>query len=155
MRRSLWWIPAVLSLVACGGSKPNANGPSAPAASAAPAPPDAGVAPPAPAERPFAKTALEATNLIDDAIETRRSGILQCVQAARGRRHEPRARIEFELGIDQEGTLIGVKPPKGQKADRALDECVRDALQGAPFPRSTAGVVTVRKGFSDELVYPR
>jgi hypothetical protein len=41
------------------------------------------------------------------------------------------------------------------KEDRALNDCVRDALHNAPFPRSTAGVITVRKGFSDELVYPK
>ncbi len=148
-------LPAVLCFsltpLACAGAKP----PPTAASAAAPAPEAAAPAPSKPAERPFAKTPLEATTLIDDAIEMRRDGVIKCVEAARSRRGDKRARVEFDLGIDQEGTVIGVKTPKGTKDDSALNECIRETLKGAPFPRSTSGVITVRKGFSDELVYPK
>jgi hypothetical protein len=92
--------------------------------------------------------------MIDDAVEKKRPNVLACVKAARKRRGDPHAVIDFELGIDQEGTLIGVKTPRGVKEDATLNNCVRDALRGAPFPRSTAGVVTVKKNYSDTAVYP-
>lgn len=140
--------------VACGGSK-SSPAPAAPTASAAAAPVDAGPPAPAPVAHPFAKDAAQATSLIDDAIETRHDAIVNCVQAARTRRGDSRARIEFDLGVDQEGALMGVKTPKGVKDDPQLNTCIRDALKGAPFPRSNAGVITVRKGFSDQAVYPK
>lgn len=93
--------------------------------------------------------------MIDDIIETRRDAIIGCVQDARKRRGDARARVEFELGIDQEGVLIGVKTPKGVKDDQAFNDCVRDALRPVLFPKSSAGVITVRKAFSDQLVYPK
>jgi hypothetical protein len=140
---------------ACGGSKaPPPSAPPAASASAA-APVDAGPAAPEPVAHPFAKDAAQATSLIDDAIETRRSAVIDCVQAARTRRNDPRAKVEFDIGVDQEGTLMGVKTPRGGKDDPQLNTCIRDALKGAPFPKSNAGVITVRKGFSDQLVYPK
>ncbi len=108
-----------------------------------------------PEARPFAKTAAEVTSMIDDAVEKKREALHECVQDARKRRGDPRAKVEFDLGIDQEGTLIGVKTPKGAKDDAVLHECVRKALHGAIFPRSNAGVVTVRKTFVDQVVYPK
>lgn len=105
--------------------------------------------------RPFAKNAAEATSFIDDAVESRQSDIAKCVQDARARHKDPHAKVDFDLGIDQEGTLIGVKTPKGLKEDKALNECIRSALRGAPFPKSNAGVVTVRKSYSGDLVYPK
>jgi hypothetical protein len=51
--------------------------------------------------------------------------------------------------------LIGVKSPKGVESDEALFACVREALRDAPFPRSHAGVVTVKKSFEDVWVYPK
>jgi hypothetical protein len=79
----------------------------------------------------------------------------KCVEEARARRKEPHAKIVLELGIDQEGALIGVKAPKGTATDEALLACVREALRDAPFPRSHAGVITVKKTFEDVWVYPQ
>ena len=107
---------------------------------------------PKPPERPFAKTSAEATSLIDDAVNTRQKELGRCVISAQERRKNPHAIVSVEIGIDQEGSLIGVKTPKGAVADKALNDCVRDALHGAPFPRSKAGVITMKKTFSDILV---
>ena len=93
--------------------------------------------------------------MIDDAVDGKREAILKCVEDARKRRNEPGARIEVDMGIDQQGVLIGVKTPKGQKDDPKLNECVHQALTGAPFPRSNAGVITVRKAFSEGVIYPK
>ncbi|WP_394844067.1 hypothetical protein LZC95_44315 [Pendulispora brunnea] len=106
-------------------------------------------------QRPFANTAQEATEFIDEALETRHVEVEKCVAAARERRKSPHAEIIVELGIDQEGTLIGVKGPKGQVHDKVLFDCIRDALLGAPFPRSKAGVITLKKTFSDQVIYRR
>lgn len=105
------------------------------------------------AAKPFAKSGLEATSMIDDAITSKHAEIAKCVRAARERRKDPHAAVVVELGIDQEGSLIGTKTAKGQKADPPLLDCVRDALRDAPFPRSKAGVITVTRRFSDEVVY--
>lgn len=105
--------------------------------------------------KPFAKTGAEASSMIDDAIEKRHDAVNACVQDARKRRNDPHAKVEFDIGIDQEGVLMGVKAPKGGKDDATLNECVRVALRGALFPRSNAGVLTVRKTFVDAVVYPK
>jgi hypothetical protein len=102
--------------------------------------------------RPFAATGEEATHLIDAAVDTKREGLLKCVAAARIRKSDPHAAITLELGIDQQGKLIGLKLPKGQ-TDNVLVACARDALRDAPFPTSHAGVVSIQKTFSDEVVY--
>ena len=106
----------------------------------------------APPAHPFANNAVEATSLIDDAINSRANEIMQCVDAARERRKTPHAKLIVEVGIDQEGHMLGVKLPKGEKADKTFVDCVLAALNGAPFPRSHAGVITVRKTFEDKQV---
>ena len=151
---------AVGLFAACGGSKP----PPAAAESQAPAQPaaasqsDGGAAAAdasAAAERPFAKSGAEASELIDKAVEARHDRLKKCVDELRARRKDPHAKIVVELGIDQEGMLIGVKAPKGAINDDALFGCVREALRDAPFPRSHAGVITVKKSFEDVWVYPK
>jgi len=107
----------------------------------------------APGERAFAKTSAEATSMIDDVIDQRHKELGACVQAAQTRLKDPHAAIAVDVGIDQEGMLIGVKTPKGHKVDATLNQCVLVALKGAPFPRSNAGVITVHKTFSDKIVY--
>lgn len=104
-------------------------------------------------ERPFANNAAEATTMIDAAVDAKGAGIRACVEAARTRRKAAHVKVVVEIGIDQEGKLIGVKTVKGQPADRVLNDCVRDALTGAPFPRSHAGVITVKKSFEDQAVF--
>jgi hypothetical protein len=114
---------------------------------------DAGPAQPPPPEHPFAKTAAEATGLIDDAIMSRAARLNKCVEDVRARRKDPHAKVQVEIGIDQEGTLLGVKTPKGQTEDKGFNDCVQNALTKAPFPRSHAGVITVKKTFEDQVVY--
>jgi hypothetical protein len=137
-------------LATADASAPSATPPaSAPGATATDATP---AAPPPPAH-PFANNAVEATSLIDDAINSRANELGQCVDAARTRRKEAHARLVLEVGIDEEGHMLGVKLPKGEKADKTLVDCVLAALRGAPFPKSHAGVITVRKTFEDKAVY--
>jgi hypothetical protein len=151
--------------VACGGSKtaPAAVEPQAASATASPSAPgpggatDGGTATTASGggERPFAKSGAEASELIDKTVESRHDRVKKCIDEVRARRKDPHAKIVVELGIDQEGMLIGVKAPKGAINDDALFACVRDALRDAPFPRSHAGVITVKKSFEDVWVYPK
>jgi hypothetical protein len=57
-----------------------------------------------------------------------------------------------DIGIDQEGTLLGVVAPNAAKQgvlDPELRQCLIATLHGLPFPRSHAGVITVRQTFSD------
>ena len=128
--------------------EPSASPSSSPAASASAAP-----ATPPPPAHPFAHNAEEATSLIDDAITARSAELTACVDDARKRRKEPHAKIVITIGIDENGRLIGVEMPKGEKKDKALSECLLTALRPAPFPQSHAGVITVRRTFEDKAVY--
>ena len=107
----------------------------------------------APAEKPFAKTPEEATTLIDEAVTSRAAPLSRCVEELRTRKKDAHAKVTVEIGIDQEGHLLGVKTPKGHTEDKALNECVQAALRGAPFPRSHSGVITLKKTFEDSVVY--
>jgi hypothetical protein len=111
---------------------------------------DAGVAAP-PDPHPFAKDAADAESMIDDAIESRHSGVEKCAAEARKRTGDPHGKVSLLVGIDQEGAVIGVKVPKGEKKDEALLVCVRAALKGAPFPRSHNGVITIKKTYEETL----
>jgi hypothetical protein len=137
--------PAAASASAAGAGQPAPSAP--PSASAATA-----VTPPPP-EHPFAKNAVEATSLIDDAINSRVDGLGKCVDGARARRKSAHEKLVVEVGIDEEGHMLGVQLPKHEKKDPEFVNCVIDALHGAPFPRSHAGVITVRKTFEDKAVY--
>jgi hypothetical protein len=124
-----------------------------PAPSAPPSESAATAATPPPPEHPFAKNAVEATSLIDDAINSRVDGLGKCVDAARARRKSAHEKLVVEVGIDEEGHMLGVQLPKHEKKDPEFVNCVLDALRGAPFPKSHAGVITVRKTFEDKAVY--
>jgi hypothetical protein len=139
-------------LIACGGSKaaPVATVPVTPPAASEASAGDAGAAK---VERPMAKTSAEATAFIDEAVNQRQPQLAKCVAEARERIKDAHAPLATEIGIDQEGALIGVKTPKGSTLDLKLNDCVREALQGAPFPRSKAGVITVKKSFTDGVIY--
>src|SRR6185369_3891491 len=120
LARMIWGASLVvtsMSFVACGGSgrggagsssttpgsAPSSASPAAKAeADAGPSAVDAAV------PRPFAKTSLEATQLIDAAISSRQKELDACAQAARSRRKDPHAKIVMDIGIDSEGTFIGV-----------------------------------------------
>src|SRR5262245_4037386 len=115
----------VLALVACAGGSKDANAPKpdqgAADASASP-PSDAGID--AAPERPFAKSAAEATQLITDAVDKKQKGVAKCVQQYRFRTHLAHERVSVNIGIDQEGQIIGVLLPKG-KEDKELTACVQ------------------------------
>ncbi len=112
---------------------------------------DAGAATPPPDAHPFAKDAADAESMIDDAIESRHSQVEKCAAEARVRAGDPHGKVSLLVGIDQEGAVIGVKVPKGEKKDEKLLVCVRAALKGAPFPRSHNGVITIKKTYEDTL----
>src|SRR4051812_400009 len=123
MTAAISLVAAAMLGVACGGAQKEP-------AQAASAASDAGAAPlsiadaavDAAPERPFAKTAAEATGMIDDAVSSRQAALSKCVDDVRARRKDPHAKVTVELGIDQEGTLLGVKTPKGQPDDKVLNE---------------------------------
>ena len=64
--------------------------------------------------------------------------------------------LVVDIGIDQEGNLLGITSPNPKKADvePATRDCMMATLHGLPFPRSHAGVITVRQTFSDVSVQP-
>ena len=125
----------------------------APGGGATPAASASAAAASTPTEKPFAKTPEEATTLIDEAVTSRAAPLSRCVEALRARKKDVHAKVTVEIGIDQEGHLLGVKTPKGHTEDKALNECVQVALRGAPFPRSHSGVITLKKTFEDTVVY--
>jgi hypothetical protein len=140
----------VVLLGACAShSKPSFD------AASAPTPPDAGEqgarsAEPAPPAHPFAGSAAEATQLISAAVDTKSAEMQSCVASYRARKKLPHERVTFQLGIDQEGRLLGATLPKG-KADSTLTECVQKALLAAPFPKSHAGVISMTKTYEEIL----
>lgn len=150
-------FPALLlassALVACGGGQPATNaggdgGASATAADAsassdAPAAVDAG-----PAPRPFASSPIEATQIIGAAIDARAVPVKKCVAEYRARKKMPHQRVEISVGIDQEGRMIGASL-KGKQQDAPFTECIQQALEGAAFPRSRAGVISVTKSYEE------
>lgn len=144
-------------VVACGG--PNAAMPGAPGAlgaAAAKEGSDGGAATSAastdaaPAPKPFAGSAAEATQLIGAAVDKNAVAVQKCVSDYRTRKNLPHERVTISMGIDQEGRLLGATLPKG-KTDAPLSECIQTALAGAAFPRSHSGVISITKSY-EELV---
>lgn len=101
-------------------------------------------------ERPFAGSTAEATQLISEVVDKKQPDITACVREFRARKKDAPKKVVVSFGIDQEGRLLGVTS-KGN-VDTELKTCVADALRGAPFPRSHAGVITVTKTYEDLLV---
>lgn len=155
MRRIARAFPIVV-LAACSGGAKDANAPkpdtSAGAASSAkpsdPQPADAGTE--AGSDRPFAASAAEATALITDAVDKKQGEIAKCVQEYRFRTHLAHAKVSVNMGIDQEGRLIGVTLPKN-KEDKELSACVQKELKDSKFPRSHAGVITITRTFEEKV----
>ena len=135
--------------VACGAS--TAPAPAAPSPSASGFAPGAASSAPAPAERPFARTVLEAQTMIQDQVDGKMTTLWKCVDAYRKARGEPHKSVVVDVGIDQEGNLLGVKAASTKQGDLdpTLKQCLWDTLHGLPFPRSHAGIITVRQTFSD------
>lgn len=140
--------PAASGATAASGGGAPATGPaSATGGGAAPA------ASAAPAQKPFASSALEAQTLIQGEIDKHHKELWKCVVDYRQKKNDPHRPIVVDIGIDQEGTLLGVVSPNPKKGDLdpALRDCVMAALHGLPFPRSHAGVITVRQTFTDVM----
>lgn len=106
------------------------------------------------AERPFAKTPVEAQALIQEQIDAHIKPLWKCVEQLRAAKGDPHKAVTVDIGIDQEGNLLGVTTANAKQGD--LDPTTRDcmfaALHGLPFPRSHAGVITVRQSFTDEVI---
>jgi hypothetical protein len=126
-------------------SGPTSSASTAPSASSAPTPP----------ERPFAGTAVEAQSMIQSQIDAKMKVLWQCVQDYRTKKKDLHKKVVIDVGIDQEGSLLGVTTPdpKHGDLDPTLKSCLFDALHGLPFPRSHSGVITVRQTFKDTAVY--
>lgn len=112
---------------------------------ASPATATADAGPPA---KPFAGSAVEATQLIGAAVDKKTGDVQKCVAEYRARKNLPHERVTISMGIDQEGRLLGATLPKG-KTDATLSECVQAALVNAPFPRSHSGVISITKSYEE------
>ena len=152
----LRWASVVLSLaMACGGKQGSAASPGKDP-TRGPTAGDGGVGTAAPLPRPFASTQLEAQSLIQEQIDSHMRPLWNCVADLRGKGGDPHKGVVVDIGIDQEGTLLGVKAPNPTKGDLdpALRDCMLAVLHGLPFPRSHAGIITVRQTFTDVSVAP-
>ena len=143
---------ALACIASCAGAQSSSTA-AAPASGSTPG--DAGVAAAdAKAERPFAKTAVEAQTLIQEQIDAHIKPLWKCVEQLRAAKADPHKAVAVDIGIDQEGSLLGVTAANAKQGD--LDPTTRDcmfaALHGLPFPRSHSGVITVRQTFTDELI---
>lgn len=134
--------------VACGGSQTKAEA-AAPSTTV-----DAG-APDARKERPFASSPVEAQSMIQSEIDGQIAALWKCVEDYRVRVKDPHRDVLVDVGIDQEGILMAVTTatPKQGEIEPALKDCLYTALRNLPFPRSHAGVITVRESLKDTAVY--
>lgn len=143
---------AILPLVgmtafACGGPRTDAARPTT-ATDAPDAAVDAG-APDAAPERPFAGSGAEAFQLVSAQIDKHREAMSDCVDAYRKRKKLPTQRVEVQVGIDQEGNLLGATLAKSKQQDPELSGCVQKALSTAVFPKSHAGVISITKVYQE------
>lgn len=144
----------LICVLSCAGTQPaaTANAAGAPAAAG---PADAGPAvADAKAERPFAKTAIEAQSLIQEQIDGHIKPLWKCVERLRAAKGDPHKAVSVDIGIDQEGNLIGVTTANAKQGelDPTTRDCMFGVLHGLAFPRSHAGVITVRQSFTDEVI---
>lgn len=100
-------------------------------------------------EPPFAESAADATTMITAAVDSKSKDLAVCVREFRARKNLQHERVEVSIGIDQEGKLLGVTS-KG-KEDTQLKACFQQALSGARFPRSRAGIITIKKNYEERL----
>jgi len=141
-------------ILSCAGAQSSATA-AAPVGGGGGAPGDAGVAAAdAKVERAFAKTPVEAQTLIQEQIDAHIKPLWKCVEQLRAAKADPHKAVAVDIGIDQEGNLLGITAANAKQGD--LDPTTRDcmfaALHGLAFPRSHAGVITVRQTFTDELI---
>src|SRR4051812_19499071 len=114
MKPGMKWVGLLVALgmhaLACGaGNQKEASPPAGASADGGAVTTQADAAPvDAAPEKPFAKTTQDATTMIDDAVNARAKPLSACVEQARARRKDVHAKVSLELGIDQEGNLLGV-----------------------------------------------
>jgi hypothetical protein len=142
-----------VAVSACGGSQANvqtSSGASSAPASTTPPPPQP------PKEKPFASSPMQAQSMIQEQIDGQMTVLWKCVNDYRGRVKELHKEVLIDIGIDQEGILMGVTTatPKKGELEPMLKQCLYTSLHGLPFPRSHAGVISVRESFKDAAVYP-
>lgn len=144
-------IGLAASSVACAGSQTKSEAAPSGAGSATF---DAG-APDARQERPFANSPVEAQSMIQSEIDGQITEVWKCVEDYRARTKDPHGDVLVDVGIDQEGILMAVTTATPKKGDLepALRDCLYAALRNLPFPRSHAGVITVRESLKDRAVY--
>jgi hypothetical protein len=142
--RSLVWALGFV-VVACAGKPAQQASTPAPESKEDAGAPVVDAGPP---PRPFAGSAAEATQLIQQALEKKMDGMNECVKQFRYRKHLAHERIEVAVGIDQEGHVLGVTLPK-RKPDEELSKCIQVAVKDAPFPKSHSGVITVTQSFEE------
>jgi hypothetical protein len=142
----------LLLVMACGSSTQTSR---APAPSPSPGVTDAGLTD-AQVAHPFASTVIEAQSLIQEQIDAHMKTLWKCVNAYRATGGDPHKPVVVDVGIDQEGVLLGVTSPSTKQIglDPVLKQCLFDGLHGLPFPSSHAGIITVRQTFTDQAVSP-
>jgi hypothetical protein len=140
----------LLLAVACGSSTQTSRAPAP-----SPGAPDAGL-PDAQVAHPFASTVIEAQSLIQEQMDAHMKTLWKCVSAYRATGGDPHKAVVVDVGIDQEGVLLGVTSPSTKQGglDPVLKQCLFDGLHGLPFPSSHAGIITVRQTFTDQVVSP-
>lgn len=141
---------AVVLLAGCAGSKGKVEEPKPVEEAGAPVKP---AAPPAASERPFASTPLETQSMIQREIDVHRKPLWKCVEDYRTKVGDPHLAVTVDIGIDQEGHLIGVTEMRRGGIDPTLQACMTEILRVAAFPRSHTGVITVKQVFQDAGVY--
>ena len=149
-------VPVALSLLmGCAGTQGSATAPAAPA-DAGPVGSSGDAQAAVPVAHPFASTPLEAQSLIQEQIDAHIRPLWKCVNDLRATKGHPHEAVTVDIGIDQEGNLLGVvsSNPKRGDLDPVLKACMMTALHGLPFPRSHAGIITVRQTFTDVSVTP-
>jgi hypothetical protein len=99
---------------------------------------------------------MEAQALVQSEIDGQMTALWKCVADYRTRVNDGRREVLVDVGIDQDGMLIAVKTATPNKGDLepVLKDCLSAALRGRPFPRSSAGFITVRESFRDPAVSP-
>jgi hypothetical protein len=148
---TIWAAVCVAGLVAaysaCGGSQANVAGPTPPAPSSSPTAPS-------PKPHPLANSPMEAQSLIQDDIDGQMATLWKCVKDYQARVGDPQREVLVDLGIDEDGILMGVTTatPKKGELEPKLKQCLFDALRALPFPRSHAGIITVRESFREQTV---
>jgi hypothetical protein len=110
---------------------------------------------PQPVERPLAASPLEAQTMIQNQLDTHMKSLWKCVSDYRAKKGDQHAAVVVDIGIDQEGHLLGVASanPKKGELDPELKACLAQVLRELPFPRSHTGVITVRQTFKDAPLY--